>query len=1245
MLPAALAVIAATVATAVPYDGPHLPPRDIFEGVGFDLEEWEHVGADAGVREMGRREWRLFAVDRHDDKTIFRATKGADGGLELERGIPWGIPGAVVVYIGRGATELQRAGSTMELLSPGGDSSGRQHWLGGFTANEGRPLTHHLVLSFDTAGTNGADANGGPGGPGNFSGASIVGGLKLFSQQGLISEDLIDGRDGGDAFPREYLLLTEEEPKLGHEYAGDLGYNRESGLVWVRVRDETEGQGYVAAPRSAPDPSIVYEGTFRIEPHDGELRPFTGGFNGFANWASDKMWAVRLHEVRLGRLSGFEPHSSGLLAKDMRLQPDRRLYRRGDTVRLTVTAPRRPLEGTLLIRAEGPITVPGLYGGAVPQEDLTLELPTAAWLPGVYELQASAQVKMLEPVAKAFTSTATTVEVLEDGEFLSRSAEWRFRKRRAFRSSEDIEARLLCKAGEGIPVSVTLHPASLPTVEWLELEKVAKRRELRAGEDVRLEELRVMQLRGSPALKVLHEGDLPETGAPVSIEAGVLPPGTYELRAQVEGGAPVREIVTILPETNWRDTLVTALNCYILTDIPAIHNLVDAGVNAVQVHARPEDTEYMDRMAAHGIRVISGATMLPPIPEGAAPMNHNGDVGGRQFYSVCYNHPDLPELIEKQAHETLAKVAEHPSVLAYWTINEVADHDGVCYCEHCAAAFRDQVGRDVEPPRPPSIDPDANGYVWHDWVRFRDASMRRFLKTAIDATREVDPERPVGNKGIIHYHFAHNLRSPWYELAPDGDLFWYSSYVARWAGVGNYAEIATSLGKPAWVSEFNHLSAPAGERGAACFSGFMHGLTGLVWFCYQPYREGDAYFGLMEEDWTRGDRYEAVAKAFSAARKVAPVLTQAELVRRPIGVIFSDTTMLHATGEGEAGELEREFVGTVEALQRMKLGSYALVDYQVGKTDLSRFSVLVLPGAKCVPPDMVEPLRMWMERGGTLIADAGAGLYDHGKQERQVLRELLGVEQVGLETAPATYEYNGEEVAVELQPARALEGTAVLLSDAKGRPVVTRRGHEAGGAYFLAFRMGEACFRQETMTPAMEMLRFWGGQSAGGPHIRVTRGLDDACMDVDAVVRRLPEGGVTYVLAVNYGGAGGIQLQPLWATGRVIDLLSGEEVGRVEHPRAVGDFQDSFTVHMERWQPRAFAIWDGTPVTHGSRRTDAGYEVTLDGQAGTMVTVQLRDANGLTGEAVRTLIRPGRTITLPVYRIMQEPLSISVGTW
>ena len=97
--------------------------------------------------------------------------------------------------------------------------------------------------------------------------------------------------------------------------------------------------------------------------------------------------------------------------------------------------------------------------------------------------------------------------------------------------------------------------------------------------------------------------------------------------------------------------------------------------------------------------------------------------------------------------------------------------------------------------------------------------------------------------------------------------------------------------------------------------------------------------------------------------------------------------------------------------------------------------------------------------------------------------------------------------------------------------------------------------------------------------------------------------------------------------------------------RAVGDFQDSFTVHMDRWHPRAFAIWDGTPVTHGSRRTDEGLEVTLGGQAGTMVTVQLRDANGLTGEAVRTLIRPGRTITLPVYRIMQEPLSISVGTW
>ncbi len=733
--------------------------------------------------------------------------------------------------------------------------------------------------------------------------------------------------------------------------------------------------------------------------------------------------------------------------------------------------------------------------------------------------------------------------------------------------------------------------ASAEMAEWMILEREAAHRALRVDEPQRLAALRARGLKDGPAIATVGHG------AEVKIAPEFLPPGTYVLKAE-GGGAEARDLITIVADTDWRRTLVTGINCYVLDDIPAIHNLVDLGISAVQVHARPRDWDEMDRMAAHGIRVISGATMLPPVPDGAGPVQFDGKPGARQFYSVCYNKPQLKGLMDAHCKDVLAKVAAHPDVLAYWTINEVADHDEVCYCKDCVAAFRawlkakygtaEAVAKAwgseakaidaIEPPEPPQVDPSVNRYAWYDWVRFRDASMKGFLGAAMDDCRRTDLLRPVGNKGIIHNFFAHNFRSPWFEIGPGSDVFWYSSYIATWLDMGNYAEVATSVQEPAWISEFNHIGSPDGVRGAEAFSGFMHGLTGEVWFCYQPYAEGDAYFGIMDRDWTRGERYRGLAEAYGAARTIEPVLVGAPLVRQPVGVVWSDTSMIQATAPGEDGALEHEFCGTVEALNRLHVSCRAVVDYKLAEEKLERFKIVFVPGAKCAAPGEEEALEKYAKGGGCVVFDAGAGQCDWGKKLGKVFEAMIS----------------------------------------------------EGRAYYCAFPLGEACFRKGAAAPGLEAVRKYLEMAGVKPNL-------EADADVDAVVRQRVEGGMKYVLAVNYGEAGVKHFRVPGEFGRVDDLY-GKTVVTTEVQGGVTEFAAA----MDKWKPYAFALGHGKATTWKAADKGDVVEVALDGEAGAMVSLQMVDGQYLRGPVVRTLLGEKTKVSLRKYGVMRGPMTVKV---
>ena len=78
----------------------------------FAGAQWSAAGPGPG--QVADTPWVVRAFDSHDDKMIHESGEKA-GGLHLVRGVAWGLPGAIVSYVGERAGE----GVTHDDQDPG----------------------------------------------------------------------------------------------------------------------------------------------------------------------------------------------------------------------------------------------------------------------------------------------------------------------------------------------------------------------------------------------------------------------------------------------------------------------------------------------------------------------------------------------------------------------------------------------------------------------------------------------------------------------------------------------------------------------------------------------------------------------------------------------------------------------------------------------------------------------------------------------------------------------------------------------------------------------------------------------------------------------------------------------------------------------------------------------------------------------------------------------------------------------
>jgi hypothetical protein len=199
------------------------------------------------------------------------------------------------------------------------------------------------------------------------------------------------------------------------------------------------------------------------------------------------------------------------------------------------------------------------------------------------------------------------------------------------------------------------------------------------------------------------------------------------------------------------------------------------------------------------------------------------------------------------------------------------------------------------------------------------------------------------------------------------------------------------------------------------------------------------------------------------------------------------------------------------------------LDFVVDGDDLKSYRTLYLADANVCRAGS-KAIAVWVEKGGKLLATAGAGMFDEFNQPNTVLRELLGVEQSKLEEAPgepirfakqdlpvakpiATISLPSGDAVVDLPVfglrSQVVAKSAQILSKfTDGSPAFTRRQVGKGQAIYCAFLPGLSYFK-----PAMPLRPIDRGATEESMTHYLANGFDESA-------RRLLDLGLSDALPV-----------------------------------------------------------------------------------------------------------------------------------
>lgn len=549
-----------------------------------------------------------------------------------------------------------------------------------------------------------------------------------------------------------------------------------------------------------------------------------------------------------------------------------------------------------------------------------------------------------------------------------------------------------------------------------------------------------------------------------------------------------------------------------------------------------------------------------------------------QRHNSCPSSPVFRRLATELARRVAARYADHPAIVAWHVGNE---YGGACYCELCAAGFRDWLRArystldrlnaawyttfwshtftdwaEIEPPSALTEHwrgPDHTAFqgITLDYLRFMSDAMLANFRDEKAAIRESSPDIPVTTNFMglyrpIDYHrWAAELDFVSWDNYPPDD-----TSQARMALTHDLMR-GLKGGQPFWLMEqtpsvtacrdVNPLKRPGVMR-LWSWQAVAHGADAVLFFQLRASRgASEKYHGAVIGHAGRSDTrvFREVSQLGAELDRLGDVTLGARTPAR-VALLFDwDSWWALEISDGPSRHVRYQQI--VLAYYRALWEAGVDVDVVAVTAELSRYDVVVAPVLHMLKGDLPQRLAAVAARGGSVLTTFLSGRVDEDdnaflmdvpgplgalmgvRVDEWDAREPDAVNPVRL-TAGADQVEVESRLLFELVIPQGAEVIGTYRADFyAGTPAVTRNAFGAGSGWYVAAGLDQAGV-------SWVMGRVLGEHGLAGPYPDVP--------DLETAVRVTPDG-TRLLFLLNH------RAEPVEVPARVsgVDLLTD---GRIE---------------------------------------------------------------------------------------------------
>jgi beta-galactosidase len=545
------------------------------------------------------------------------------------------------------------------------------------------------------------------------------------------------------------------------------------------------------------------------------------------------------------------------------------------------------------------------------------------------------------------------------------------------------------------------------------------------------------------------------------------------------------------------------------------------------IHAVPD---WAVRKYADALQVNADGTKLGSymgVSSATGGFSNNGGGAG----ALTLNCPEVKEAAGKFLTALATRYKEHPAIYGYDVWNECNYSADVDYSSYAKAAFRIWLEKkygtlkalatawhrysyaewaDVAPPLHMAPYPECI-----DWLQFKRDNFYDQMQWRIDTIRAVDPKNVIAAHGISGSipNMAANGCDDWL-AASKVEIYgftwiqarkgtepwktWYGVDINRAAARGKPFWHAERQGGPLWLQpqvigrdkEDGRIAEPEDIRiwSMTSLAGGARGVLNLRW---RPLLDGPLFgafgaYGMDGSRTPRSDMQSVMAKWANDPARAA--LWEAKPVRGEIGIL-----VVRETQEWDYllnyDRKEKPYPEAMWGAYRGFLDNGLQPDW-VHIDDIDAYDLLYFPYPIMLAAEQADRLKSWVEKGGTLIAEACPGYFgDRGRvgqvQPNMGLDAVFGAREEEVEFMPDIgncIQFDMDGRAVDggglLQTYRLTSGTARgRFTD--GRLAVVENTWGKGRTLLIGTNPSVAYYRTEGKAnrPFFAELIVWSGLS------------------------------------------------------------------------------------------------------------------------------------------------------------------------